>query len=70
MISFVNEKGYGGFEELIGLPAISGGIIYMNAGIGGEKGSIFTISEFVNKIRAYDLKKNCGILKRRVQFFS
>ena len=37
VISFVNEKGYGGFEELVGLPAMFGGIIYMNAGIGGEK---------------------------------
>ena len=36
-ISFVNGYGYGGFEELIGLPALFGGIIYMNAGIGGRK---------------------------------
>ena len=55
-ISFVNSFGYGGFEELIGLPALFGGIIYMNAGIGRESASLFTISEFVDSVRALDLK--------------
>nr|WP_316612676.1 FAD-binding protein [uncultured Ruminococcus sp.] len=55
-ISFVNSFGYGGFEELIGLPALFGGIIYMNAGIGRESAPLFTISEFVDSVRALDLK--------------
>lgn len=55
-ISFVNSFGYGGFEELIGLPALFGGIIYMNAGIGRESAPLFTISEFVDSVRAIDLK--------------
>ena len=71
VISFVNEKGYGGFEELVGLPAMFGGIIYMNAGIGDEKEPIFTISEFVNKVRAYDLKdKKIVIFSREECNFS
>lgn len=57
VISFVNDVGYGGFEELIGLPAMFGGIIYMNAGIGGETNSRFTIGEFVETVRAWDMEK-------------
>ena len=52
----MNSFGYGGFEELIGLPALFGGIIYMNAGIGRESAPLFTISEFVDSVRALDLK--------------
>ena len=57
VISFVNDAGYGGFEELIGLPAFFGGVIYMNAGIGGEANSLFTIGQFVESVRAWDLKE-------------
>lgn len=55
VISFVNDRGYGGFEKLVGLPAMFGGIIYMNAGIGGEHNSLFTIGDFVETVRAWDL---------------
>lgn len=59
VISFVNDSNYGGFEELIGLPAMFGGIICMNAGIGGEKDRRFTISEFVESVKVYNLINNC-----------
>lgn len=59
VIHYLNELGYGGFEELIGLPALFGGIIYMNAGIGGKNNCLFTISDFVINVIAYDLKKHC-----------
>ena len=55
VITFVNEYGYGGFEELIGLPAMFGGIVCMNAGIGGENSTLFTISEFIKYVKVYDL---------------
>lgn len=55
VISFVNDFGYGGFERLVGLPALFGGIIYMNAGIGGKENALFTISDFVLKVRAWSL---------------
>ena len=55
VISFVNAHGYGGFEGLVGLPALFGGIIYMNAGIGDKKNSLFTISEFVVSVTVWDL---------------
>lgn len=55
VISFVNDHEYGGFEQLIGLPAMFGGIIYMNAGIGGERNSIFTISNFIDSVKVWDL---------------
>lgn len=56
VISFVNKLGYGGFEELIGLPALFGGIIYMNAGIGRESAPLFTISEFIDSVKALELE--------------
>lgn len=52
VIQDVNECGYGGFEELVGLPALFGGIIYMNAGIGGKKRQKFNISDFVTRVKA------------------
>lgn len=77
VISFVNEAGYGGFEELVGLPAFFGGGIYMNAGIGGRKNSLFTIGDFVETVRAWDLKEKklvemtkeqCGFAHRNSVF--
>ena len=58
VISFVNERGYGGFEELIGLPAMFGGIVCMNAGIGGESAPLFTIAEFVKNVKVFNLEKD------------
>lgn len=55
VIHFVNDHGYGGFEQLFGLPARFGGILYMNAGIGGKKTSLFTIGEFVRSVQVLDL---------------
>ncbi|MBR2343781.1 MAG: FAD-binding protein [Clostridia bacterium] len=57
VISFVNDNGFGGFEGLVGLPAMFGGIIYMNAGLGGAQKPLFTIGDFVERVRAYDLAK-------------
>ncbi len=58
VISFVNELGYGGFEELIGLPAMFGGIVYMNAGIGSREKPRFNISDFI--IRVHCIERNTG----------
>lgn len=55
VISFVNDHEYGGFERLVGLPAMFGGIIYMNAGIGGGQNTLFTIGDFIESVRAWDL---------------
>ena len=55
VISYVNEFEYGGFEGLIGLPAMFGGIIYMNAGIGGSKSPLFTIGDFIESVRVWDM---------------
>lgn len=77
VISFVNDAGYGGFEELVGLPAFFGGVIYMNAGIGGAKNSLFTIGEFVESVRFWDFaekklveipKEQCGFGHRTSVF--
>ena len=54
VIGFINENGYGGFEELIGLPAFFGGIIYMNAGIGGRGKEKFNICDFVERVKCVD----------------
>jgi len=49
------QRGYGGFEGLVGLPALFGGIIYMNAGLGGKNGTQFTISEFIDTVKVWDM---------------
>ncbi len=54
VIQFVNDHGCGGFEELIGLPAFFGGIVYMNAGIGGRKTTLFTIGDFIDRVRVIE----------------
>ena len=56
VIHDINNLGYGGIEELIGLPALFGGIVYMNAGIGGESRSLFTIGQFIEKVKVYNYK--------------
>lgn len=70
VISFVNDAGYGGFEELVGLPAFFGGVIYMNAGIGGAKNGLFTIGDFVESVRFWDFaeKKQVEIPKEQCGF--
>lgn len=70
VISFVNDAGYGGFEELVGLPAFFGGVIYMNAGIGGVNNALFTIGDFVESVRFWDLtkKKLVEIPKEECEF--
>ena len=57
VISYVNDFGYGGFEGLIGLPTMFGGIIYMNAGLGGATNPLFTISDFIVNVRAWDMQE-------------
>ena len=54
VLKFLNSLNYGGFEELVSLPAMLGGIIYMNAGIGGEKNSKFTISKFIKRVKVLE----------------
>lgn len=49
-IKEINKEGYGGIEELISLPARVGGIIYMNAGIGGRKKPLFNISDYIDTV--------------------
>lgn len=71
VIREVNKLGYGGFEELFCLPAMFGGIIYMNAGIGGRNNVKFNISDFIIKVKAYDIEKEEFVeLDERVCDFS
>ena len=56
VICFMNTIQYGGIEELFGLPAMFGGIIYMNAGIGAKEKSLFTISQFIKRVKVIDIK--------------
>lgn len=57
VIAYVNERGYGGFEELIGLPALFGGVIYMNAGIGSRNNVLFSISDYIIRVKCFDKNK-------------
>lgn len=54
VINFVNNYNCGGFEELYSLPALFGGIIYMNAGIGVK----FSISEYIKKVKVFNIEEN------------
>ncbi len=47
-IQFAKEKGYGGIEFLYSLPASIGGIVYMNAGRGGDQRQ--SISDYLTEI--------------------
>lgn len=58
VINFINENGYGGFEELFCLPALFGGIIYMNAGIGSGNNIKFNISDFILRVKILNKKEN------------
>lgn len=55
VIRYVNNAGYGGFEELYCLPALFGGIIYMNAGIGGKEKTLLNISEFIYRVKVLNV---------------
>lgn len=77
VITTINKDGYGGFEELVSLPALFGGIIYMNAGIGAKNSSLFTISDFVVRVKVIDIenkkviwldKKDCEFSNRHSLF--
>ena len=56
VIKTVNSYNYGGFEELFCLPAMFGGIIYMNAGIGGKENVLFNISDFIDRVKAINIE--------------
>ena len=60
VIKYVNDNGYGGFEELYCLPALFGGIIYMNAGIGGRAKPLFNISDFIERVKVLNIN-TCDI---------
>lgn len=70
VINGINELNYGGIEELYSLPALFGGIIYMNAGIGGKTTSSFTISDFIVRVKVLnkETKKIEWIKKEDCQF--
>lgn len=57
VINFLNQNEYGGFEELYSLPAFWGGIIYMNAGIGGKNNKVLEISNFIKKVKVINKEK-------------
>ena len=57
VINEINKDGYGGFEELVSLPALFGGIVCMNAGTGSRKAPLFTISDFIVEVKVIDINK-------------
>lgn len=53
LIHEINNHGYGGIEEMISIPGMLGGLIYMNASIGNDQ---VCLSSFVEKV--YAIKDN------------
>jgi len=70
VINRLNSCGYGGIEKFYSLPALFGGIIYMNAGIGSRKNPVFTISDFIVKVKVFnkEIKKIEWIKKEECLF--
>lgn len=77
VINEINRQGYGGIELLYSIPAMLGGLIYMNAGIGGRNNSIVTISDFIDRVKVLNRnnfliewieKDNCCFSHRRSIF--
>ena len=72
-LMFINDRNRGGVEYLCSLPAMMGGIIYMNAGLGKKDG--FSISDFIQSVyilrggRELKLEKQeCGFAYRKSMF--
>ena len=71
IINRINELGYGGIEKMYSIPAMFGGIVYMNAGIGPKKSPILSISDFIVRVKALN-KQNKTIewIDKKDCFFS
>lgn len=67
VIRRMGELNQGGFEFLYSLPALMGGVIYMNAGRGSDKKSI---SEFIVDVRVMDREGNVHVLPKEACEFS
>ena len=79
VINRINELNYGGIEELYSLPAMFGGVVYMNAGIGGKTNAKFTISDFICRVKIFNIenkkiewinKEDCDYSHRHSIFFN
>ena len=76
-IRFANSHDAGGIEELFPLPALFGGIVYMNAGIGNIQKPKFSISQYILSVSAYNVRtgeveeiaqRDCGFAYRTSVF--
>ena len=74
LISVVNHDGYGGIEELVSVPAMIGGMIYMNASIGND---VVVLSDYIVSVdvlcegkRMSLFKEECGFTHRASRFHS
>ncbi len=74
LISVINKDGYGGIEELVSVPAMIGGMIYMNASIGND---VVVLSDHIVRVdvicqgkRMSLSKEECGFEHRASRFHS
>ena len=74
LISVINQDGYGGIEELVSVPAMIGGMIYMNASIGNDA---VVLSDYIVSVdvlcqgkRKSLSKEECGFTHRSSKFHS
>lgn len=65
LIKAINALGYGGIEELISIPGMLGGLIYMNASIGNDD---ICLSSYLEKVYAIRNNKKITFLKGECQF--
>lgn len=77
VINTINKLNYGGIEKLYSLPAMFGGIIYMNAGIGGATTTVYSISDFIVRVKVINIetrkiewinKEDCNFSYRKSLF--
>lgn len=55
VIKEVNSKGYGGLEQFYSIPALLGGMVYMNAGVGRKKNE--AIGDFIVSVNVIEDNK-------------
>ena len=66
VIKEVNSQGYGGLEQLYSIPALLGGMVYMNAGVGRKKNE--AIGDFIVSVDVLENHKVRTLTADECQF--
>ena len=65
-IKEMNKQGYGGLEQFYSIPALIGGMVFMNAGVGKKKND--AIGDYVVSVDVIDRGKVTTLMRDECQF--